>query len=783
MPRIRVGIHVHTEPERMLATLASVRANTTEDAELLLLPDGPDAATANALATLRDLPQEGTSAPLGVAACFNRLAASTDAGVLVLLESGAQVGPGWLGRLLAALEADGRNGLAGPSTNMSWNEQGVYPQRRGDAPEEVARAANDAARRFGGETRTLGPLYSLADFCYAVRREVVEAVGAADEGYGLGPCWEMDYNIRAARAGFRGVWACSAYVHRAPFTPRRRYEEARRFEASKRLYQDKFCGARLRGEKTDFRSHCRGDDCPNFAPSALIEIRRPPRADAISRPRPASPSAGTTDAETTPRAASSARPGAEPVPLASCIMPTYNRRDFIPQALRCFTGQDYPNLELIILDDGTDPVADCLPDDARIRYVRLDRKLTIGAKRNLACTQARGQFIVHWDDDDWYPSWRVRVQLQALIERDAELCGTSRLLYYDAAADRAWEYAYGARGAAWVAGNTLAYRKSFWERHKFPDIQIGEDSRFVWAGAGKKVCDLLEPSLCVAAVHPGNTSRKETDGSYWRPQPSERVHSLLGPDLHFYRASRAPGQAADWPLVSCIMPTYNRRPFIPLALRSFSAQDYPRKELVIIDDGDDAIRDLTQGLQDVRYFHLTARASIGAKRNLACRHAGGEIIAHWDDDDWYAPERLRYQVSPILKGEADITGLHNDFVLHLPDGDFWTTHPQLHKQMFVGDVHGGTLVYRRELLTQGLRYPEINLAEDAWLLHNAVRRGKRLLPLANPGVFVYVRHGSNAWKEFKPGRFINPDGWERTRPPHTFPAATLASYREAAVRV
>src|SRR5262245_40463025 len=101
MSRICIGIHVHAEPGRLHTTLNSLSAYTTQPVSLLLLPDGPDEATRAALAALRELPQAGTGEALGPPACFNRLAVSTDADVLVLLESGAIVGPGWLDYLLA----------------------------------------------------------------------------------------------------------------------------------------------------------------------------------------------------------------------------------------------------------------------------------------------------------------------------------------------------------------------------------------------------------------------------------------------------------------------------------------------------------------------------------------------------------------------------------------------------------------------------------------------------------------------------------------------------------
>ena len=76
-------------------------------------------------------------------------------------------------------------------------------------------------------------------------------------------------------------------------------------------------------------------------------------------------------------------------PLVSCIMPTYNRRRFVPGAIRSFLRQDFPNKELVILDDGTDPVADLMPDDPQVHYVRLSQRTTVGAKRNLCLRAGR----------------------------------------------------------------------------------------------------------------------------------------------------------------------------------------------------------------------------------------------------------------------------------------------------------------------------------------------------------------------------------------------------------
>jgi len=746
MPTVAIGVHVHAEPDQLHATVDSVRAHTAPPFTLILLPDGADRETSLALGRYPELRQLGSQEAAGAAAAFNRLVRNTDSQIAVLMESGVSVGPNWLAHLLRAIEADPRCGLAGPSTNRSWNEQGVFPGAASDRG-AIGRTALEAERRFGSAHRTLQPLYSLADFCYAVRREVFDAIGTADESYGLGPCWEMDYNIRAARAGFHGVWVGASYVHRAAITDRRRREEALRFEASKHRYQDKFCGLRLQGLKKDYRSHCQGDACPNFAPASLIMPRPMPVAPVVPLPAPGNG------------------------PLISCIMPTYNRREFLPRAIGCFLRQDYPNLELIVVDDGSDTVKNLVPDDSRIRYFHLPRKLTIGAKRNFACEQACGEIIVHWDDDDWYPANRISRQVEAMARTGADISGTSRLYYQEAGSGKAFLYRYDGGGRAWVAGNTLAYRRSFWRHHRFLDIQVAEDSRFIWSAARASVHDLRDPALCVASVHAANASPKCTSSPYWTPYDADEIRALVG------EPPAAPDSTA-YPLISCVMPTFNRRPFIRLALACFQTQTYPRKELVVVDDGSDPVADLLEGVPDVKYRQLVRRLTIGAKRNLACHEAQGEIIAHWDDDDWYAPDRLELQVAPLLAGSADMTGLANRFVLEMPRGQFWTTADELHRRMFVGDVHGGTLLYRKSILKENIRYPEVNLAEDAVLIQQAIRREKRLVRLENAGTFVYLRHGRNAWK-FEAGRFLDPAGWNPTSAPSGFSPQTLDLYRDA----
>jgi glycosyltransferase involved in cell wall biosynthesis len=209
-------------------------------------------------------------------------------------------------------------------------------------------------------------------------------------------------------------------------------------------------------------------------------------------------------------------------------MPTANRRRYIPRSIRWWQRQTYPNLELVVLDDGDDPVADLMPDDPRVRYIRMDRpEPLLGRKRNLVNKAARGEFIVHWDDDDWYAPGRVAAQVAALGDPGAKVSGFAKLYYYDSR--NRTGYCYTGSGNPWLGA--IAYRRSLWfKRRRFEPLRSGSDMVFVQRTALSGRRNVGDAGLIVATIDGRNVSPKQASGPSWRTVPLETLQAILGPD-------------------------------------------------------------------------------------------------------------------------------------------------------------------------------------------------------------------------------------------------------------
>jgi glycosyltransferase involved in cell wall biosynthesis len=105
------------------------------------------------------------------------------------------------------------------------------------------------------------------------------------------------------------------------------------------------------------------------------------------------------------------------LPLVSVIMPAFNSELFIREAIDSALGQDYPNIEIIVIDDGsTDSTSEIIKGYGdKVRFLSQENQGSAAA-RNLGIQNARGIYVAFLDADDiWWPK-KISYQVQALLE-------------------------------------------------------------------------------------------------------------------------------------------------------------------------------------------------------------------------------------------------------------------------------------------------------------------------------------------------------------------------------
>lgn len=116
-------------------------------------------------------------------------------------------------------------------------------------------------------------------------------------------------------------------------------------------------------------------------------------------------------------------------PLVSVIMPVYNGKKYICQAVESVFSQDI-SLELLVIDDcSADGTAEALApwsDRKDFRYFRNPKNLGAARSRNYGVKMAHGKYIAFLDADDWWAEGKLRAQLDALAGTGDVLCSTGR---------------------------------------------------------------------------------------------------------------------------------------------------------------------------------------------------------------------------------------------------------------------------------------------------------------------------------------------------------------------
>lgn len=200
------------------------------------------------------------------------------------------------------------------------------------------------------------------------------------------------------------------------------------------------------------------------------------------------------------------------LPTVSICTVTYNRGQYIPLLTKCVNNQDYPHqlIEWVVIDDSDDPTKCSPPNqddtDVKIKYIRLNEKLKLGAKRNLSHTHCSGDIIVYMDDDDYYFPSRVSHAVERLQSTGKEVAGATYLYIYYAHDDQVWTS--GPFGKNHATAGTFAMTKKFANETFYEvDAETGEETAFL-SKFTKDMAQLSHNKTLICISHSNNTFDK-----------------------------------------------------------------------------------------------------------------------------------------------------------------------------------------------------------------------------------------------------------------------------------
>jgi peroxiredoxin len=295
--------------------------------------------------------------------------------------------------------------------------------------------------------------------------------------------------------------------------------------------------------------------------------------------------------------------------------------------------------------------------------------------------------------------------------------------------------------------------------------------------------------LAAAGLAPGpgwgsHTSRYEVVNDWLNRLVAERDaggegHEVAGDALH----DGGKENTADLPLISVILTTRERPRFLKLALECYRRQTYPRRELIVLDDGSRYPADEgAVAAAGGRLIRMPDGTPLGDKLNRGIREAHGRLCHKWDDDDWYSPDFLNVMASAYREhvartGRPAVVYQIRSLWFDLAEWRIldWSN----------PDPSGGTLIFARE---DWDRWPFREDGSDLWFVVDQLAAGVPAIPVYAPSHYLYVRHDACAveadhiWSQWDAQsttlQHLREISVEAADPATLLPDWAIASYRD-----
>ncbi len=222
----------------------------------------------------------------------------------------------------------------------------------------------------------------------------------------------------------------------------------------------------------------------------------------------------------------------------------------------------------------------------------------------------------------------------------------------------------------------------------------------------------------------------------------------------------------DTPLISCVIPTYNRSQKVVQAIESVLGQSYSNLEVLVVDDQskDDTkqvVEKLAQGNPRIKYFYNPSKGANNA-RNHGIKNAQGEFIAMLDDDDQWDKLKLEKQLQAFNKLDSNYGVVYCTFARKKNNGKILRTHPSRFSSSKNGNIlkrllkrnfiTTSTILVKTEVFKKsGLFNPRYKSFQD-WELLTRIARDYYFYHI--PEVLVNVYESGDSITLDKHGRVI-----------------------------
>ena len=382
-------------------------------------------------------------------------------------------------------------------------------------------------------------------------------------------------------------------------------------------------------------------------------------------------------------------------PRVSVIILAYNRANWIAEAVASALGQDYQDLEVIVVDDGsTDETKKVLGSfrDERLVCVHQENAGRSRA-RNQAIATARGEYITFLDSDDYYLPSKVGTQVAFLDANPqfgmAYMSGFCvdderrplNFIYRASVTGKIYPHVAFFQHHTITLPNVMVRRQILeqigpfdeaMERFEDTDMWRRISKRTLIAGIDEIGCHIrthaenriesLDPASIGSAIDYYVAKIRAEDKDI---DPlvigagTRRLYEHYGVYMRSVKgfesvATRLIDQGRMYfePMVSIVIPVYNGENYLTLAIDSALTQTYKNIEIIVVNDGSEdngATARIARAYGDrVRYFEKK-NGGVASALNFAVAEAKGQFISWLSHDDLYVSDKLERQVEYVAE--------------------------------------------------------------------------------------------------------------------------------------